>query len=144
MKISRYVPPLAAILLVLAIAACASLGLRNPVATAQTLEQKAFALVETYRVAAETAADIVENPATPDVVVKYLADGDNVATPLAKTLKAAAQTYGDAEEALAKLPNDAGLLEKLRIAAVALQSAWARGAPPMQALIAAVNQVRAG
>lgn len=126
------------------LASCGTLGVRNPVATAQTPEQKAYALVELYRVAVEEAADIAEAPTTPRSVISVLQQAEKIATPLALELKAAAQAYGNAEEALKLLPKDAGLIDKAAIALKGLNDAWREGAAPMQALIAAVKQWKEG
>lgn len=131
-----------ALLLILPLAACQSLGIANPVGTAQTVEQKAFALYGTYVIAEEEAADIVELAETPDVVKSVIRQTVVIAHPLAGSLRAAAESYGDVKDDLDALPNDAGLIAKATAALGNLEVIWQRAGPPMQALIGAVTQFK--
>jgi hypothetical protein len=137
---------LAAFLLIavlpLSLPACSAIGVKNPVATAQTLEQKAFALHGLYVIAEEEAADIVEQATTPKSVTTVIKQVTLISHPLAAELRDAAQGYGDVEEDLAALPSDATLTAKASAALANLQTVWARAAPPMQALISAVEQFK--
>ena len=70
--------------------ACASLQLgatriENPIAAAQTLDQRAYALLHGYAAIVEEATDIVADPATPQAFKRALGQAERVATPAAET-----------------------------------------------------------
>ena len=78
--------------------ACASLQLgatriENPVAAAQTLDQRAYALLHGYAAIVEEAADIVADPSTPQAFKRALGQAERVATPAAETLQIAVSAY---------------------------------------------------
>ena len=78
--------------------ACASLQLgqtrlENPVAAAQTLDQRAYALLHTYAAIVEEATDIVRDPATPLAFKRALGQAERVATPATETLQIAVTAY---------------------------------------------------
>lgn len=78
--------------------ACASLQLgstriENPLAAAQTLDQRAYALLHAYAAIVEEATDIVADPATPATFKRALSQAERVATPAAETLHIAVTGY---------------------------------------------------
>jgi len=78
--------------------ACASLELgqtriENPVAAAQTLDQRAYAVLHTYAAVVEEATDIVRDPATPIAFKRALGQAERAATPAAETLQIAVAAY---------------------------------------------------
>ena len=78
--------------------ACASLQLgatriENPIAAAQTLDQRAYALLHGYAAIVEEATDIVADPATPQAFKRALGQAERVATPAAETLQIAVSAY---------------------------------------------------
>lgn len=78
--------------------ACTSLQLgqtrfENPIAAAQTLDQRAYALLHTYAAIVEEATDIVRDPATPLAFKRALGQAERVATPATETLKIAVSAY---------------------------------------------------
>lgn len=93
--------PLRALALACAIAltpACASLQLgetqiENPVAAARTLDQRAYALLNSYAAIIEEATDIVRDPAVPIAFKRALGQAERAATPSAETLEIALASY---------------------------------------------------
>ncbi|MEZ5972510.1 MAG: hypothetical protein R3C31_11930 [Hyphomonadaceae bacterium] len=78
--------------------ACASLELgatriENPLAAAQTIDQRAYALLHAYAAILEEATDIVADPATPLAFKQALGQAERVATPAAETLHVAVTAY---------------------------------------------------
>jgi len=78
--------------------ACTSLQLgqtrlQNPVTAAQTLDQRAYALLHTYAAIVEEAADIVRDPTTPIAFKRALGQAERVATPATETLQIAVTAY---------------------------------------------------
>lgn len=78
--------------------ACAALQLgqtriENPVAAAQTIDQRAYALLHSYAAIVEEATDIVADPATPVAFKRALGQVERVATPAAETLQIAVSAY---------------------------------------------------
>jgi hypothetical protein len=78
--------------------ACAALQLgqtriENPVAAAQTIDQRAYALLHTYAAIVEEATDIVADPAAPLAFKRALGQAERVATPTADTLHIAVTAY---------------------------------------------------
>lgn len=97
-------------ILVLALAlsltpACATLRLDNPVAAARTLDQRAYALLNTYAATVEEATDIIRDPATPLVFIRALGAAERAATPAAEALEIAVAAYLQAN---ARLQNASG------------------------------------
>lgn len=93
--------PLRALALACALAitpACASLQLgqtriENPIAAAQTLDQRAYAVLHAYAAVVEEATDIVRDPATPLAFKRVLGQAERAATPAAETLQIAVSAY---------------------------------------------------
>jgi hypothetical protein len=78
--------------------ACAALQLgqtriENPLAAAQTIDQRAYALLHAYAAVVEEATDIVRDPAAPLTFKRALGQAERVATPAAETLQAAVSAY---------------------------------------------------
>jgi hypothetical protein len=78
--------------------ACASLQLgstriENPLAMAQTVDQRAYALLHAYAAIVEEATDIVADPATPLAFKRALGQAERAATPAVETLHVAVTAY---------------------------------------------------
>jgi hypothetical protein len=78
--------------------ACASLQLgqtrlENPLAAAQTIDQRAYALLHAYAAIVEEATDIVADPAAPLAFKRALGQAERAATPAAETLQIAVTAY---------------------------------------------------
>lgn len=78
--------------------ACASIRdafapVANPVAAAQSLDQRAYALLHTYAAVIEEATDIVRDPAAPLAFKRVLGEAERVATPAAEALEIAIASY---------------------------------------------------
>lgn len=78
--------------------ACAALQLgqtriENPIAVAQTIDQRAYALLHSYAAIVEEATDIVADPATPLAFKRALGQAERAATPAAETLHVAVTAY---------------------------------------------------
>ncbi|HTU58307.1 MAG TPA: hypothetical protein VMF89_07735 [Polyangiales bacterium] len=78
--------------------ACASLQLgstriENPIAAAQSIDQRAYALLHAYAAVVEEATDIVADPATPLAFKRALGRAEHAATPAAETLQVAVTAY---------------------------------------------------
>jgi hypothetical protein len=93
--------PIRALALGVALAAtpaCASLQLgdnrfENPAATAQTLDQRAYAVLNAYAAVIEEATDIVRDPNAPIGFKRALGATERLATPAAETLEIAVDAY---------------------------------------------------
>lgn len=141
--------PVRATLLALALAAtpaCASLNtpkFENPIAAAQTADQKAYALLASYAAVLEEATGIVRDPALPASVKRALIRAESVATPAAETLRIAFVGYLRARADYEAIGNDRPKAEKaaaaLAIAAVRLDEALAAARGPF-AEFAALTQ----
>lgn len=78
--------------------ACVSLPfggtrIENPIAAANTLDQRAYALLHSYAAVVEEATDIVRDPAAPLAFKRALGQAERVATPAAETLQIAVVAY---------------------------------------------------
>jgi hypothetical protein len=76
--------------------ACAALGvptLENPVAAAHTIDQRAYALLNSYAAVIEEATDIVRDPAAPIAFKRAMGQAERAATPAAETLEIAIAAY---------------------------------------------------
>lgn len=78
--------------------ACASLQLgatriENPLAAAQTIDQRAYALLHAYAATVEEATDIVSDPSTPLAFKRVLGQAERAATPTAEALQIAVSAY---------------------------------------------------
>jgi hypothetical protein len=78
--------------------ACASVPkFENPVASARTIDQRAYALLGAYDAVIEEATDVVRDPAVPLAFKRALGQAERAATPAAETLEIAVAAYGRAE-----------------------------------------------
>lgn len=109
--------PLRVILLALALTitpACASLAPAAPAAAVPlTLEQRAYALLQTYAIVLEEATDLITHPSVPSSAKRALAEAEQAATPAAEALHAALAAYLHARDpssalALRQAVDDAG------------------------------------
>lgn len=141
--------PMRALALALALAAtpgCASLQLgqtriENPVAAAQTLDQRAYALIHTYAAVLEEATDVIADPATPRMVKDPLVRAERIATPAIETLGIAAGAYVRARADFEAASDDSQPV--LQRAAVALQAAARRLSEASMAAEAPVAELQA-
>jgi len=65
----------------------------NPVTAARTLDQRAYAILNTYAAVIEEATDIVRDPAAPLAFKRALGQAERIATPSAETLQIAVVAY---------------------------------------------------
>jgi len=125
---------------VFALAACDTIFQNVP----ETLDQKAFALYGSFVAVEEVAANIVENPATPDGVVNAIAATDRVAKPLADTMVAAAREVSEVRAEIEVVEKAGGtpadvLLNKLALGLTTLQRTYTEARPGINALLTAVG-----
>lgn len=134
---TRYARALVAPIFLIFFTGCAAWV--QPVETAQTVEQKAFAVYSEYAIAASKAANVAEDPATPQAVRKAILSGLKLTAPVAKGLKAAVIEAVAARQAvdMANLAQpggaDPGTLAKLDVATGALQRFYDQARPQLQA-----------
>jgi len=137
--------PLRALALALALAAtpaCAPLEDANPVAVAETADQKAYALLAMYAAVLEEATDLVRDPALPAEARRALIRAERLATPAAETLRIAFVAWLRARadyEASAGLPARDRAAVAVAIAAVRLDEAIAAARGPVGAFAALVR-----
>lgn len=72
----------------------------SPVASAQTVEQKAYAVYGTFVITEEQAAQLVQQPSTPASLRQSIAAADALAKPSADALEKAFLDYESAAAAL--------------------------------------------
>lgn len=132
---TRYIPVLFTLLLVFA-GGCATL---EPVKTAETPEQKAFALHGTYVIYKEIAADLAEDPETPTTVVLAFERMVNVGDPAAVLLREAAAQLELARIQLGQAENQSAL-DEFQAALTTFNSRWADAQPKLQGFIDAVKE----
>ncbi len=91
----RFFRVLGLALAIAATPACASFAPRvqNPISAAQTIEQRAYALLNTYAAVLEEAADIARDPAVPIEFKRVLSRAEATATPAIEALNAALRVY---------------------------------------------------
>jgi hypothetical protein len=85
--------------------ACAAVHLANPIAAAQTADQKAYAMICAYALVLEQAAVLAANPATPPAVNAALTKAEAAAIPAVELVKisaVAARESNDADGAMAR------------------------------------------
>ncbi len=99
----RKISTLPVLMMMLSLSAC--ITLQAPVNTAESPEQKAFALYGTFVNIQEVAARHVTSGKATDSQIKLIQSADAIAYPLAVALKDAAFAYRDAKEG--KLKQDA-------------------------------------
>lgn len=134
------------VLAMTAIAACAA----NPVAQAETFQQKAYALYGSYVIFQGKAAELVQDSATPGKVKTALSAADSVAYPVAEALVDAAIEVGAIREVLNACPTlpepDPACVptNELRLtnAVTNLSSIYFSAQPKLLALVAAVKEAK--
>lgn len=116
----------------------------NPLAVAETADQKAYALLLSYAAVLEEATDIVADPETPAPTKAALARAERLATPAADMLRIASDAYlktrADYE---AQIGADAGKRDRaaaaFALAAARLDEAIAAARGPLAAFSAALK-----
>ncbi len=79
--------------------ACASIEIPNPFAVAQSADQRAYALLQTYAALVEEAASLVRAPSTPAAIRRAIGQAEAAATPAAEALAQALRAYNAARNA---------------------------------------------
>ena len=109
--------------------------------TAQTPAQHAYALYGTFVVAEEAALKIVQQTATPAVVIRVIQKADAIAKPAADIMLLSARTYVTLDAKFSA--GDPGIqLSEVRATFSELQRAIVIAGPAIDALVAAVQNVR--
>ncbi len=114
---------------------CASV---NPIAAAETPDQRAYAMFGTYTIAAEKAADLAENSQLPNSVRLGLVEVEEDAAPVVVSMMEALGTY---EAIRAELAAGETGRDRYVIAATNLASWVDRVAPLVSKLVTAVEDV---
>lgn len=114
------------------ISACAV----HPIATAQTTEQKAFAVYGTFTVYEELAAKLKSTPGTPQAVIVAMQKADNTAKPLMDATLDATITVAMISDDLAKGKTTQ---DKLDVAVANLNDWVAKVTPEVDNLVTAVK-----
>ncbi len=122
------------------LAGCETVQAVNAVASAESVEQRGFALYGTYVVLQERAAELVTDKAIPKAVRKRVQQADGIAFPLAERVRALSI---ELNEARLKFNTLSGGAERVQLAVVALARAIEVFGPSLQAVTAAVNEARA-
>ena len=107
----------------------------NPVAVAETPEQKADAMYDTFLAYKQQAVNLARAPGTPQTVINALAKADRVVSPIMDSLQDAVIAV---ERVRADLSAGSGTEELLTIATLNLEKWLYEAAPAVQALIDAV------
>jgi len=131
--------------------ACAALHLSapNPISAAQTNDQRAYAVIESYGALVETATIIVRNPAVPIEAKRAIGRAEAAATPSVQTLEIAFAAYLRARaDYEAAPPSDDGAVTRavtaLNAAARALGQAIERAQAPVAELQTLISAQRTG
>lgn len=119
--------------------ACAALRASNPIAAAEAVDQRAYALIGAYAALLEEAADVVRDPSVPLEAKRALGAAERAATPAVETLQIAAAAYASAEAEIAA-GGDASALNRLAIAARHLNEALAQAEPHVATLRVLLNK----
>ncbi|MFT3726365.1 MAG: hypothetical protein QM759_00860 [Terricaulis sp.] len=82
-----------ALVMFTALPSCASAPIANPVAVARTLDQQAYAVLDTYAVLVEEAAKVAADPNVPIGVKRALGQAEKVATPAVQIVESALAAY---------------------------------------------------
>ena len=108
----------------------------NPVAVAETPEQKADAVYATFVIFEERAADLAARPGTPQGVINSLARADRVVKPIMDSLQAA---VSEVERVRADISAGGDSTEDMLIVVTLNLEKWLiEAAPALQARIDAV------
>lgn len=132
MKMLLFAP----LLLLFTVTGCSTI---EPVRTAETPEQKAFALHGTYVIYKEVAADLSEDPDTPDAAVEAFVRLVDVGDPAAVLLKEAATQLELARARLRDIEDQASL-DQFTVALQVFNERWIDAQPKLQGLIDAVKE----
>jgi len=129
--------------------ACAALHLTapNPISAAQTNDQRAYAVIESYGALVETATIIMRDPSAPIEVKRAIGRAEAVATPSVQTLEVAFTAYLRARAAYeGASPSDDNAMTRavnaLNAAALALSQAIGRAQAPVAELQSLINAQR--
>ena len=129
--------------------ACAALHVTapNPITAAQTNDQRAYAVIESYSALVETATVFVRDPAVPIEAKRALGRAEAAATPAVQTLEIAFSAYlrARAEYEAASRSDDSAMtraVNALNVAARALGQALARAQAPVAELQALITTQR--
>ena len=131
--------------------ACAALHFTppNPIAAAQTNDQRAYALIQSYGALIETAATVVRDPSVPIEVKRAIGRAEAAATPSVQTLQIAFSAYLRAHAAYvtASRADDSTLtraLNALNAASQSLGQSINRAQAPVSELQSLINAQRGG
>lgn len=130
---------IAAMVLIAATAAMSACGSLNPLARAQTVEQKAYAAYGQFLIVEEQAAALVQEPSVPASAKQAVARADAVAKPVADKLLAAVLAVGQVRDDIAAGKSTE---EKLLIATADLQRWYDEVLPLVRDLASAVKGAR--
>lgn len=91
----RFLRVIAIALVMAATPACATFAPRsvNPLEAAESVDQRAYALLNSYAAVLEEAADIARDPAVPIELKRALARAEAAATPAVEALNAALRVH---------------------------------------------------
>jgi len=124
-----------------ACAALQSANVDNPVATAATLDQRAYAVLHAYAALIEEASDIVRDPRAPIALKRALGLAERAATPAAETLQIAVVAYLRAQSDFNAAAN--GEQSRIQRAATALSAAARRLNEAVEAARRPVSELEA-
>lgn len=126
----------AALLAICCLAACAFV---SPLQTAQTVEQKAYALYAEYTIAQGVAVTLVRDASVPAGVKEQIRKAEAVAFPIAEQLATTAQTVTEIREQFV-----VGITpqEKLESAVANLSNIYFAARPQLLSLINQVNAAK--
>lgn len=115
--------------------------------TAETPQQRAYALIGTYAVLAQEAATLIENPDTPDEVVEAISLADQLAWPVITALSDAVRRYIALSDELAALEASGHMPPDALAGATSrtfdeLSAGILQATPALQQFAAALNQLR--
>ena len=129
--------------------ACAALHLTtpNPISAAQTNDQRAYAVIESYGALVETATIMVRDPSVPIEAKRAIGRAEAAATPSVQTLEVAFTAYLRARasyEAASRSDDNAmtRAISALNAAAQALSQAIGRAQAPVTELQSLINAQR--
>lgn len=108
----------------------------NPVAVAETPEQKADAVYATFVIFEERAADLAAKPGTPQGIINSLARADRVVKPIMDNLQAAVSEVAKVRADIAAGGDSTA--DMLVVVTLNLEKWLIEAAPALQALIDAV------
>lgn len=128
--------------------ACAALHLTtpNPISAAQTNDQRAYAVIESYGALVETATIVVRDPSVPIEAKRAIGRAEAIATPSVQTLEVAFTAYlrARAAYAAASSADDSAMraVNALNAASEALSQAIGRAQAPVAELQSLINVQR--